>query len=63
MGRLSTTECTYLPTYLDKGSCSMQRVCGQRIIGHTEKGIIPGVCLGSSAANALSFAFVLQVGR
>ena len=48
---------------LDKGSCSMQRVCGQRIIGHTEKGIIPGVCLGSSAANALSFAFVLQVGR
>ena len=41
----------------------MQRVCGQRIIGHAEKGIIPGAWLGSSAANALSFAFVLQVGR
>ena len=33
------------------------------MIGHTEKGIIPGVWLGSSAANAPSFAFASQVGR
>ena len=40
-----------------------QRVCGQCIIGHTEKRIIRGVWLGSSAANTPSFASVVQVGE
>ena len=45
------------------GELIRQRVCGQCIIGHTEKGIIPGVWLGSSAANSSSFASVVQVGE
>ena len=40
-------------------ACLTGRVCGQCIIGHTEK----RVWLGSSAANTPSFAFALQVGR
>ena len=45
------------------GELILQRVCGQCIIGHTEKRIICGVWLGSSAANTPSFASALQVGR
>ena len=38
-------------------------MCGQCIIGHTEKRIIRGVWLGSSAANTPSFSSVVQVGE
>ena len=44
-------------------ACLTGVVCGQRIIGHTEKRIIRGVWLGSSAANTPSLAFALQVGE
>ena len=45
-------------------ACLLDRgVSRQRIIGHTEKRIIRGVWLGSSAGSSSSLAFALQVGR